>query len=108
MEDSELRARAQAISDKHQAEQLGDGERTWRDRCISLSRDYERLVEENRVLKKSAQTYADLAVDAMRIERERCLKIARGAMCVFDGPEVRVEGFSLAKDSIAAEIEEGK
>jgi glycosyltransferase involved in cell wall biosynthesis len=37
-------------------------------------------------------------------ERERCAMIAERAECVYDGPSLRMEGFDLAKQAIAASI----
>ena len=47
------------------------------------------------------------AVDkGMKAERKACIKIAEGMTCVYPGPSLRVEGFDLAKASIAAAIRE--
>ena len=40
-------------------------------------------------------------------EREWCARLAENVTCVYEGPPMRVEGFELAKQFIAAKIREG-
>lgn len=54
------------------------------------------------------QTCAERIAAAVAAEREKWAKLAESATCVYEGPELRTEGFDLAKTFIASKIRSGQ